>query len=265
MQAIDERPARGRILEAARTVLAEDGAASMARVAAAARLSRATVHRHFRTRAELLAALELEPDPGTRERVLAAAAELIGRDGLAALSMDELAGLAGVSRASVYRLFPGKAALFEAVMDEYTPFTPVIARLAELGDGPPDRVLPEIGRAAAPIVAANLGILRAIFFEITSGSPDAVEGAGRPLEEMLHAVGGYLQRQMDAGHVRRMHPTLAVQSFIGPLLFHLLTRPQAVLFGGLDMPYEDAVDQLISVALQGLEPALPGGARIGKG
>lgn len=257
----EELPTRDRILGAARSVMAADAAASMVSVAEAADLSRATVHRHFRTRGELLAALDLEPDPDSRARVLAAAVELVGRDGLAALSMDELAGLAGVSRASVYRLFPGKAVLFEALMDEYTPFAPVIARLAESGDGPPERVLPEIGRAAAPIVAANLGILRTIFFEITSGSPDAVAGAGRPLQDMLNALGGYLERQMSVGRVRRMHPTLAVQSFIGPVLFHLLTRPQAMLFGGLDMPYEDAVERLVAVAVQGLQPPPPGDHR----
>ena len=104
-----------RILAAAREVLARDAGAPVATVATAAGLSRATVHRHFRTRADLLAALDLEPDPDARTRVLAAAAELIAGHGLAALSMDDLAALAGVSRATVYRLFPGKAALVEAL------------------------------------------------------------------------------------------------------------------------------------------------------
>ena len=249
--------ARGRILEAAERVLTLDPGAPVAAVATAAGLSRATVHRHFRTRADLLAAVDLEPDPDARARVLAAAAELIAGHGLAALSMDELAALAGVSRATVYRLFPGKAALVEALMNAYTPFDPIIARLREIGDRPPGEVLPEILGSAASIAAANVGILRAIFFEVTSGSPEAIEGAGRPVAGMIQALGGYLGRQIAAGRLRRMHPTLAVQSLLGPLLFYVLTRPYAARLAGLDAPFEEAVGQLISAAVHGLECSAP--------
>lgn len=258
MSAATAPSTRDRILAAARDRLARDTAASIADVALEAEVSRATVHRYFRTRAALLATLDLEPDPDTRARVLAAAAELAAREGLGSVSMDELATVAGVSRATVYRLFPGKPVLIEALIGAYTPFDPVIARLAEIGDRPPDEVLPDIARSAAAIASEHLGVLRAIFFEITSGSPDAVEGASRPLRDLLGALGGYLARQMADGRVRPMHPTLAVQSFIGPLLFHLLTRSPAARYGGLDMPYEDAVEHLVAVSLQGLRPSPEG-------
>jgi AcrR family transcriptional regulator len=217
----DREETRSRILEAARVVLGGDAGSSMAVVARAARVSRATVHRHFRTRADLLAALLLEPDPDTRARVLVAAADLIGRDGLAALSMDELAAEAGVSRASVYRLFPGKAALVEALMNAYTPWAD--HRPAGGDRGPAARPgAAEIYRSAARIAVVNLGILRAIFFAITSGAPDAVEGAAQAVQGLIRALGGYLERQMAAGRIGRC-TTLAVQSFLGPLFFYLLT------------------------------------------
>jgi len=241
MSATSVLATRDAILEAARGVMASDAGATMATVADAAQVSRATVHRHFRSRSDLLAALDLEPDPDSRSRVLAAAAELLGRDGLAALSMDELAARAGVSRASVYRLFPGKAALVEALMDTYTPFAPIVARLGEVGDRPPDEVLPGILRSAASIAAANVGILRAIFFEVTSGSPDA--------------LGGYLEQQMTAGRLRTMHPTLAVESLLGPLIFFVLTRPSMERLAAFDAPFEDGVEQLIDVTLRGLGPS----------
>src|SRR5512134_449230 len=111
----DRRSTGPRILAAASRVLAADPSASFAEVADAAGVSRATVHRYFRTRGELLTALDLQPDLGARGRVLAAAAEMVGRGGLAGLAMDDVAMQAGVSRATVYRLFPGKVALFEAL------------------------------------------------------------------------------------------------------------------------------------------------------
>ncbi len=245
---------RERIIEAARTLLAQRPSASAEEVAAAASVSRATFYRHFRSRDDLLAELELEPDPGSRGRVLAAAAELIGRDGLSALSMDELAATAGVSRATVYRLFPGKAALFGAVIDAFGPYQPIIERLEQIADRPPDVVLPELYRVAAVTNVGRVGILRAMFVEITSGAPEAVEGSRRPIGAMLQALGGYLERQIDAGRIRRMHPTLAAQILIGPMLFHLFTRPIA-RERGLDIPVEVAAAEIVATLLQGFETA----------
>jgi AcrR family transcriptional regulator len=244
---------RARVLGAAADVLERDPAATMAQLAAAAGVSRATVHRHFRTRADLLAALDVEPETDTRDRVLAAAADLVGRAGLATLSMDDVAARAGVSRASVYRLFPGKAALFEALITTYSPFRPVVDRLEQIRDRPPEEVVPEIYRLAAPIAAANIGILRAVFTEVTAGSPDAIAGAGRPILGMVRALGGYLAQQMAAGRIRRMDPTLAVQAVFGPLVFHILTRPYAKQIAGLDVPLPEAVEHLSAVALAGLQ------------
>jgi AcrR family transcriptional regulator len=169
--------------------------------------------------------------------------------------MDELAAKAGVSRASVYRLFPGKPALFEAVIVTYAPFRQVITHLEQAGDQPPELVLPAIYRMAAGAAAARIGIVRAVFFEVTSGSREAMEGAGRPIQGMIAALGGYLGRQMEAGRLRRMHPTLAAQLFIGPLLFHLFTRPMAKELTGLDLPLENAVDDMVAAVLRGLGPS----------
>src|SRR5262249_29739156 len=140
-------------------------------------LSRATVYRYFPSRTALLEALDLEPDPGTRQRILEAAVELIGRDGLSRLSIDELANVAGVSRASVYRLFPGKPALFEALVAEYSPFRAVHETFDRLGHEPPEVVLPAVARAVAHAVEPRIGIIRTLFFEITGGGDDVLAGA----------------------------------------------------------------------------------------
>jgi len=249
--------AADRIIAAAAPVLAEDPSASMAAIARAAGVSRATLHRHFRTRADLLAAAGVEPDAGTRDRILRATVDLISRDGLEAMSMDEVAARADVSRASVYRLFPGKAALFEALVTTYAPFEPVIALLDEIGDRSAELVLPEVYRRVASIASTNIGLIRAVYVEVWAGSPDAVAGAGRPLRAMLRALGAYLEREMAAGRLESMHPLLAVQSLLGPLIFHLLTRPAAKQIAGVDLPFDVVVDELGRAALRSLQPRTP--------
>src|SRR2546423_9348856 len=101
-----------RILAATRLHFAQGVLPTLSEIAQAAGISRATFYRAFSSREELLHALALEPEPESRDRLLAKALEMIGAQGLAALSMDALADAAGVSRATVYRLFPRKAPRF---------------------------------------------------------------------------------------------------------------------------------------------------------
>src|SRR5207247_904703 len=95
----------------------------------------------FPSRAGLLKALELEPEPGARQRVLEVALRLLGTRALANLSMDELAAQSGISRANLYRLFPGKTALFRAILIAYSPFEPVMALFDRVQDHPPEHVI----------------------------------------------------------------------------------------------------------------------------
>src|SRR5918994_502841 len=93
--------------------------------------------------------LGLEPPPKVRGRILDTALELVGRHGLAELSMDELAAQAGVSRATLYRLVPGKDALFAELVRTFSPFEPIAAVLQALGERPPGEVIPAVAHAIA--------------------------------------------------------------------------------------------------------------------
>src|SRR5437773_12543073 len=105
---------RAQVVAALAAATVDQGLAelSMDELAARAGTSRATLYRLFGSQQDLLRELGVEPPATLRSRVLETALDLVGRDGLAELSMDELAARAEVSRATLYRLFPGKAALF---------------------------------------------------------------------------------------------------------------------------------------------------------
>ena len=235
---------REAVLAAARGTLERDRGASLHDVASAAGVSRATVYRLFGSRDGLLQALELEPDPDTRQRVLAAAVELVGRDGLGRLSMDEVAAAAGVSRASLYRLFPGKAALFRELLVAYSPVEAIVETLERLRDRPPEEVVPEVARTAARTLAGRAGIVRTLVFEATGASEEAAEAVRYLIGSGVATVLGYVVEQMAAGRLRTMHPLLAVQSLAGPILVHLITRGVAEREVGFAVPLDDVVVEL---------------------
>jgi AcrR family transcriptional regulator len=250
-------PMRGRILDHARVVLAMGGRPTVDDFAAAAGVSRATFYRAFRSRTELLEALRRQPEPDSKERILRAALDLVGANGLSALSMDELADRAGVSRATLYRLFPGKSALFTAIVYAYSPLEPVIDLLARHESDPPDIVIPEVARTIYRTIYGlgenRTGLLRALFFEVSRLAPDTEEAARGVITKVVGAVVGYLVAQMSAGRLRTMHPLLALQSLMGPIFFHVLTREAAERMLGLEIDGEEAMTLLADTWLRGMQ------------
>lgn len=242
---------RRQVMSVAREVLAHDASAPVARIADEAGVSRATFYRHFGSRASLLESVELEPRPDARARILAAAKDMLIGTSLAELSMDELAKAAGVSRGTLYRLVPGKGALLRELIETYSPFETIRAILAEHGDTPPEVVFPLIGRAIVGVAGERLGLMRAIFHEVTSGGP-AIAEMGPLFEQTLGLLAHYITGQMAAGRIRPMHPILALQAFVGPIFFHLMTRPLIEQLVPLPMDPEAAVEELVASALEGL-------------
>jgi AcrR family transcriptional regulator len=248
---------RERILTTARAVIAmKKSRATVDDFAQAAGVSRTSFYRAFESRAALLEALGLAPTPAARERILRLALEMVGTRGLGPLSMDELADRAGVSRATLYRLFPGKPALFTALVHAYTPLDPVIAVLDEKHAEPPMVVMPEVARSIYRTVVGGAedrtGLMRALFAEVTSLARDAEEATRDAIVKVVRALTGYVLAQMAAGRLRQMHPLLALQSFVGPIFFHLMTRRAAEEVLGIEMDEEQAVTELAEAWLRAM-------------
>jgi AcrR family transcriptional regulator len=131
-----------------------------------------------------------------RDRILDAAEEVFGQGGESA-STEEVAGLAGVGIGTVFRHFPTKAALLEAVLvRRFDQLREQAESLLDAAD-PGEAFLGLFGHLVAH-AAAKIAITEALLDAGGDRDGDAV----RASDGLHQAVGALLQRAQQAGAVR---------------------------------------------------------------
>jgi AcrR family transcriptional regulator len=187
------------------------------------------------------------------DRILATAGQVVAERGFNGLSLDEVAQRSGVSRATVYRLYPGKAALFKEVSQAYLPIDEALQMMDSMADSPPSVVMATLARNMAKAGEIPIGVMRSVMFEISLGSEGNEEFLEQVYED-VQVIIGYLERQMAAGRFRTVDPVLAMQAFFAPLMFHAVSRPTLEQYGLLNLSLDQAVEALTDGWLRAMAP-----------
>lgn len=137
------------------------------------------------------------PAPAVDQRILEAAAVQIRQDGAERVSVVRIAATLGMSHANVYRYFPSKAALVDAVIGHW--LKPIEANLRIVADGPDpatdklERMLFGLHRAYRAKLEADPSI-----FALFAASVDAERGLARKHRLKVQSE---VQRVVDEGRL----------------------------------------------------------------
>lgn len=242
------------VVDSARTLLAEGATPTAKAVASHAQISLSTYYRLVGTHATLLHAAGHLDEPSSHERLIAAAASLLAEVGMSSLLMDDVAARAGVSRGTLYRLFPGKSHLFAALAESRSPLASLGVILKGMADVPPAEALPVLVQGIIPRLLENRGLLRAVLAEASVENAPGGDAARAVMQRLYGDLGDYMAGQMDAGRLRRTDPLIAVQSFLGPLLMYSVIRPD---FWGDNITVADppaVVAEFVDIWLRAMAP-----------
>jgi AcrR family transcriptional regulator len=177
-----------------------------------------------------------------RVRVLDAAEEVFGQGGESA-STEEVARLAGVGIATVFRHFPTKAGLLEAVLiRRFERLRDQAQRLASAED--PGRAFFDFFAHMVADASGKIAIAEAL----ADAGGDAPGSAARASDELERAVGVLLERAQEAGAVRKdiglpeVYALLIGASRAAALARldeNVRARALAIVFDGLAGPQRD--------------------------
>lgn len=201
-------------------------------IAAEAGISRSTLLRRLGgSRVALDAAVRAAGvDPGgqapVRVRALDAAAALISESGLAATTLDAVAARAGCSVYSLHAVFGGRDELLRAMFERHSP----VLDVEEFLDQPPGdlaQTVPALYRVLAHALNREPRVAPAMFAEAFSRptSPAVQSLFGYTGPRVFAILGRWFDAEIRAGRMREQPTPLLVQQLLGPIMFHLFTRP----------------------------------------
>ncbi len=177
------------------------------------------------TQAATLARAEAS-EGGKAGKILEAARRVFMADGYGAASMDAIAKVAGVSKATVYAHFAGKDQLFAAIIAQQCRMHSAAPALDDIERSTPEDALRTLGRNFADLVLSPevLDLYRIVVAE-TARFPEL----GRTLYEtgpmrVIGRLAEYLQRLTDRGLLDVPEPQIAARQFFGMIRSDLYLR-----------------------------------------
>ena len=85
----------------------------------------------------------------TKERILLAALELFARDGYEAVSVSDIAGSLGMTKAALYKHYRNKRDIFDSILRRMEQRDAEQAREYDLPEGPPEEMEESYGAASS--------------------------------------------------------------------------------------------------------------------
>jgi AcrR family transcriptional regulator len=195
-----------------------------------------------------------------RQQIIDGALQVFASKGFEKATNKDIAVASGIgSPGLIYHYFKDKSDLFRQVLEQRIPMLQLLTKTEDM-------------MALAPRDALTL--FASTFLKVVD-NPNAIalaklmlgEAVRRPLvAEMVNTIGPlrgfgfltrYLEKQMDAGVLRRMDSGAAARCFIGPLIGFVLTREVFPQPDAQTLEPETMVKTVVEVFLRGMQMVSP--------
>jgi TetR/AcrR family transcriptional regulator len=156
----------------------------------------------------------------TRDALFDSAATLFAKGGFDGVSVDDLARDAGVNKAMIYYHFADKLALYRAVLADGLSRMGAIVHDIAAGSDAPAIKLDRFIEAFVRMTGTRPWMPALMLREIAEGAPRLDADTMSHMRVVIMSFVAILKQGQESGVFRRMHPILAYESVIGPIIIN---------------------------------------------
>jgi AcrR family transcriptional regulator len=191
----------------------------------------------------------------TEARLVAAAAQLFARRGFKATTTRDIATLAGLNEATLFRYFTHKTNLFVAALESHLNRITIgrDLRLSLASDDDPEVVLPKIVGFVLTTLAEQPELQHLLYvagFEVT----ETLEIIRERLGPIFDLLCGYFHRVSAKGALRDIDPAMAIAGLWGAVAAHREFRRFFTNEKVPDLSTEPVTEAFCNLCLHGLMP-----------
>jgi len=193
---------------------------------------------------------------GTEERLVEAAVQLFSRQGFSGTSTRELARLADVNEASLFRYFPRKQDLFWAALQSRLDHVRLRKELQEglAQGGNPEQVVPLIVELLVHTAEYQFELIRLLYVGLLELRPGTERLYRQHVAPIFLAIHNYLERCVSNGTLRSLDPSITTIAFATTVLAHQGLHP---LLTDTPAPYANAEEAVEAYSKFWLRALLP--------
>jgi len=183
----------------------------------------------------------------TRGKILAAARKLYASKGSRGTTTREVADLAGVNEATVFRHFGTKGQLLAAMLDHYSTFDELPQMLECVRSQPTvEAQLQALALASIESMKRKEDLIKVSMAEEIA-NPDGLACAWRGPSEARSTIAGFFAEKTASGQLRG-DPQMLTRVFMSLFFSYVMARR---IWADLNVPKERAVETMVELFLNG--------------
>jgi AcrR family transcriptional regulator len=201
-----------------------------------------------------------------RRQILEVATQLFASQGFGGTTTRQIAELARVNEALIFRHCPSKDDLYWAVLEHKCEQGQarqlIAASLAR--QTPPEEALAEIAQTFFRLRQEDSTLGRLLLFSALERHSLSQRFFRTHIADLYDCLAQYIRKRIKAGDFREMDPLLAARSFWGMVVYHFLMQE---LFGGKqyqEIDIDRASRVIADVWLEGMLPRKRGNGKLGR-
>jgi len=160
-----------------------------------------------------------------RRQIIAEAIRCFAAKGFRGTTIRELAGAVGLTEAALYRYFPSKEALYQAIIDEKIAAPSPLAEVDEAAQAGDDRaVFTGLARNFLESIESDPSFLRILLYTGLEDHELAAPFFDQRIRRLREFVAGYIERRSREGAFRAVDPKICARAFLGMVVDYQIVR-----------------------------------------